>query len=78
MSGSDWAPPSTIEDLYSSGATAGNKFVGMNRPTAGPRSDIPVSVGDAPFQLYSLATPNGQKIGILLEELGLDYASGWC
>ena len=27
----------------------------------------------APFQLYSLATPNGQKIGILLEELNMDY-----
>ena len=30
-------------------------------------------VGSAPIQLYSLATPNGQKVGILLEELGVDY-----
>jgi len=29
--------------------------------------------GDKPIQLYSLATPNGQKIGIALEELGLEY-----
>ena len=37
------------------------------------RSPDPVPRGEAAFQLYSLATPNGQKIGILLEELGVDY-----
>jgi hypothetical protein len=31
------------------------------------------TVGDKPIQLYSLATPNGQKIGIALEEFGLEY-----
>lgn len=67
----EWSPPTTITELYE--ATAGNKFASMNRPTAGPRDDLPVQVGKAPFQLYSLATPNGQKVGIMLEELGIDY-----
>ena len=46
---------------------------GMNRPTTGARSESPLLVGSSPFQLYSLATPNGQKVGILLEELGVPY-----
>merc|ERR1712185_522687 len=45
----------------------------MNRPTAGPRDETERECGDAAFQLYSLATPNGMKVGILLEELGVDY-----
>jgi GST-like protein len=66
-----WKPPPKVEELFS--RTDGNKFSGMNRPTAGARTDTPAQVGSAAFQLYSLATPNGQKIGILLEELGIDY-----
>lgn len=66
-----WNPPLKVEELFE--ATAGNKFASINRPTAGPREEKNVPVGDAPFQLYSLATPNGQKPGILLEELGIDY-----
>ena len=46
---------------------------GMNRPTSGARSEGRLETGGAPFQLYSLATPNGQKVGILLEEIGLPY-----
>ena len=38
-----------------------------------PQSDAPLSVGEHPLQLYSLGTPNGVKVTILLEELGLDY-----
>jgi GST-like protein len=41
----------------------------INQPTAGPRYDEQLSVGKHPIQLYSLATPNGQKVTILLEEL---------
>lgn len=41
----------------------------MNRPTAGSRFDKTLPVGNHPIQLYSLATPNGQKVTILLEEL---------
>jgi GST-like protein len=66
-----WKPPPKIQELFAK--TDGNKFSGMNRSTAGSRANIPADVGSAPFQLYSLATPNGQKIGIALEELGVDY-----
>jgi len=66
-----WTPPAKIEDLYAS--TAGNQFAAINAPTAGPRVEQDLPVGSAPFQLYSLATPNGQKVGIILEELGIEY-----
>ena len=46
-----------------------NKFANINRPTAGARFDQQLPVGQHPLQLYSLATPNGQKVTILLEEL---------
>lgn len=46
----------------------GSKFT-MNRPTAGARYEKELPVGKHPIQLYSLATPNGQKVTILLEEL---------
>eukprot|EP00242_Pyramimonas_sp_CCMP2087_P000755 CAMPEP_0198232120 /NCGR_PEP_ID=MMETSP1445-20131203/115561_1 /TAXON_ID=36898 /ORGANISM="Pyramimonas sp., Strain CCMP2087" /LENGTH=272 /DNA_ID=CAMNT_0043912771 /DNA_START=161 /DNA_END=979 /DNA_ORIENTATION=- len=49
------------------------KMGGMNKPTAGKRSDEPLPVGDHPIQLYSLGTPNGMKCTILLEELGVEY-----
>jgi GST-like protein len=42
---------------------------GLNRPTAGPRADVSLPRGERGLQLYSLATPNGQKAGIMLEEL---------
>ena len=47
----------------------GGKFASINRPTSGARYDKPLPVGDAPLQLYSLNTPNGVKVNILLEEL---------
>jgi len=62
-----WMPPATIEDMYSQ--TAGNQFASINSPHAGPRNEKPVPCGDAPLQLYSLGTPNGVKVTILLEEL---------
>ena len=46
---------------------------GMNSPTAGERSDKELPRGDHHLQLYSLGTPNGQKVTILLEELGIEY-----
>mmetsp|Transcript_389 Transcript_389/g.884 ORF Transcript_389/g.884 Transcript_389/m.884 type:complete len:334 (-) Transcript_389:14-1015(-) len=66
-----WIPPPKIEDLYA--ATTGNNFSSINAPTAGARKQQPLPKGSADFQLYSLATPNGWKVGILLEELGIDY-----
>ena len=47
----------------------GGKFANTNRPTAGARHEQKLPVGDAPLQLYSLNTPNGVKVNILLEEL---------
>jgi len=47
----------------------GGRFASINRPTAGSREDKDRSVGKHPFQLYSLATPNGVKVTIMLEEL---------
>ena len=64
-------PTTQIEALFA--ATAGNQFAGVNRPTAGARDEVPVQKGPASFQLYSLSTPNGQKVGIMLEELGIEY-----
>ncbi len=46
-----------------------NKFASINRPTAGARQQQELPIGKHPLQLYSLATPNGQKVTILLEEL---------
>ena len=46
-----------------------NPDLSGNRPTAGPRFDQDLPVGDAPLQVYSLGTPNGKKITIILEEL---------
>ena len=48
---------------------SGGKFAGINRPTAGAREERELPVGEHPFQLYSLATPNGVKAGVMLEEL---------
>jgi GST-like protein len=47
----------------------GGAFAGINRPTAGARTESTLPVGKHPLQLYSLATPNGIKVTILLEEL---------
>lgn len=45
------------------------RFANVNRPIAGPTHDRELPVGKHPLQLYSLATPNGQKVSIMLEEL---------
>jgi GST-like protein len=47
----------------------GGRFANINRPIAGPTHDKPLPVGKHPLQLYSLGTPNGVKVTILLEEL---------
>jgi GST-like protein len=48
---------------------SGGKFSNINRPVAGPTHEKELPVGKHPLQLYSLATPNGVKVTILLEEL---------
>ncbi len=58
---------------------SGGQFASINRPIAGPTRDEDLPVGKHPFQLYSLGTPNGQKVSIMFEELlergheGADY-----
>jgi GST-like protein len=46
-----------------------NRFSKINRPIAGPTHDKALPVGEHPLQLYSLATPNGVKVTVMLEEL---------
>ena len=47
----------------------GGQFASINRPIAGPTHDKELPVGRHPLQLYSLATPNGVKVTVMLEEL---------
>ena len=47
----------------------GGRFANINRPIAGPTHDKELPVGRHPFQLYSLGTPNGVKVTVMLEEL---------
>jgi GST-like protein len=47
----------------------GGRFANINRPIAGPTHDKELPVGKHPFQLYSLATPNGIKVTVMFEEL---------
>ena len=47
----------------------GGQFAGVNRPTAGARTEVVLPEGDHAFQLYSLGTPNGVKVTIMFEEL---------
>ena len=48
---------------------SGGKFASINRPIAGPTHDKELPLGEHPYQLYSLATPNGVKVTVMLEEL---------
>ena len=47
----------------------GGRFANINRPTAGAQKEVALKVGKHPLQLYSLATPNGVKVTVMLEEL---------
>ena len=61
----DYTPPK----VWSQKGENGGQFASINRPVAGPTHDKDLPIGKHPLQLYSLATPNGQKVTILLEEL---------
>ena len=63
---SDYAPPKVWTWNKSSG---GSPVTSLNRPIAGATHEKELPVGRHPLQLYSLGTPNGQKVTILLEEL---------
>lgn len=62
-------PTYTPPAVWSADTVSGGRFASINRPTAGAREDRPLPVGAHPLQLYSLATPNGVKATIMLEEL---------
>ena len=55
--------------VWSPDKESGGRFASINRPVAGPTHDKVLPVGKHPLQLYSLATPNGIKVTVLLEEL---------
>ena len=65
MSDAVYTPPA----VWTWNKDNGGRFAAINRPTAGAQSEHELPVGKHPFQLYSLGTPNGQKVTILLEEL---------
>ena len=65
MSNDTYTPPR----VWKWDAASGGKFANINRPIAGPTHDQELPVGKHPLQLYSLATPNGVKVTIMLEEL---------
>ena len=65
----DTLAPYTPPDVWTWDAPSGGKFASINRPIAGPTSERELPVGDHPLQLYSLGTPNGVKVTIMLEEL---------
>src|SRR3569623_1747785 len=62
---SDYTPPKG----WTWNKPSGGQFASINRPVSGPTHEKELPVGKHPLQLYSLATPNGQKVTIMLEEL---------
>ncbi|MDP9422717.1 MAG: glutathione-dependent disulfide-bond oxidoreductase [Pseudomonadota bacterium] len=58
-----------VPRLWTWDQPSGGQFASINRPIAGPTHDKQLPVGEHPLQLYSLGTPNGQKVTIMLEEL---------
>jgi GSH-dependent disulfide-bond oxidoreductase len=67
---SEYVPPK----VWTWNKASGGRFANINRPISGPTHDKELPVGRHPLQLYSLATPNGVKVTIMLEELlALDH-----
>ena len=61
----DYAPPK----IWTWNKANGGRFASINRPIAGPKHEKELPVGRHPLQLYSLGTPNGVKVTVMLEEL---------
>src|SRR5664279_4391602 len=61
--------PYTPPSIWTWTQASGGRFAAINRPIAGPTHDKALPVGRHPLQLYSLATPNGVKVTVMLEEL---------
>ena len=62
---SDYVPPT----VWTWDQPSGGRFASVNRPVAGATHERELPIGEHPLQLYSLGTPNGMKVTILLEEL---------
>ena len=65
MPDTDYTPPK----VWTWDQESGGRFASINRPIAGPTHDKDLPIGNHPMQLYSLGTPNGVKVTIMLEEL---------
>lgn len=65
----DDATSYTPPKVWTWDAESGGKFASINRPIAGSTHEKPLPFGEHPLQLYSLGTPNGVKVTVLLEEL---------
>ena len=65
MSEAEYVPPK----VWTWNKESGGRFAKINRPIAGPTHDKELPVGEHPFQLYSLGTPNGIKVTVMFEEL---------
>src|SRR6187200_3297471 len=61
--------PYTPPPVWTGGRANGGRFANINRPTAGSTHDKALPVGRHPLQLYSVGTPNGVKVTVMLEEL---------
>ncbi|WP_067113831.1 glutathione-dependent disulfide-bond oxidoreductase [Sphingopyxis granuli] len=61
----DYVPP----QVWTWDKESGGRFASINRPIAGPTHDKALPIGKHPLQLYSLGTPNGVKVTVMLEEL---------
>jgi GST-like protein len=61
--------PYTPPKIWTWAKENGGQFASINRPIAGPTHDKTLPIGRHPLQLYSLATPNGVKVTVMLEEL---------
>lgn len=65
MTDTTYTPPK----IWKWDASSGGKFASINRPIAGATHEKALPVGEHPLQIYSLATPNGVKVTVMLEEL---------
>ncbi len=65
MSDTEYQPPK----IWTWDQESGGRFANINRPIAGATHDKELSIGEHPIQLYSLGTPNGVKVTVMLEEL---------
>ena len=65
MNEEEYVPPK----VWTWDQESGGRFANINRPISGPTQDKELPIGEHPFQLYSLGTPNGVKVTVMLEEL---------